>query len=634
MRYAGPVGGVVAGRTIAAASRWAQHPAAYPRLIGRRLLFASRYLLLMLPNQLATWPRLALAASLLSTAGCRVAQPAATASTATPAAPAAPAAPVAAIPDAAAPATPSAPAGPTVAEAAKAQWYLNDPQLDKVPGVGATRAYAELLKGRTPSPVVVAVIDSGIDTAHVDLKPVLWRNPGEIPGNGIDDDHNGYVDDVHGWNFIGGKDGRNISVETLETTRIVAKYGPRFAGKTSAQIKPADRASYTLYLKAKKSYDTKRKELTSELAQAGQMTGPLTQMTAALKEKLGVEKLDTATMRQAAARISDPDFKGLLTSLYQNMKQGGIGDTDALISELNNELKDQREQLEYSMNTKFNARADIVKDNPDDVNERNYGNNDVQGPDALHGTHVAGIIAAVRTNNIGVQGIAATPVQVMSVRAVPNGDERDKDVANAIRYAVDNGAQIINMSFGKEFSPQRAAVEAAYKYAASKNVLLVHAAGNEDDNLDLTPHYPASFYLDGTTPPTLLTVGASGPTLDENLPASFSNYSKRQVDVFAPGVGIFSTLPDNKYGSESGTSMASPVTAGVAAVLKSYYPNLTAADLKRIIRQSAQVHHTQVLVPGENGKKADFSTLSATGGIVDLYMALQLAAQTTTAKKP
>jgi subtilisin family serine protease len=566
----------------------------------------------MLSNSLATWPRLALAASLLLPAAGQ-------AQTA---------------PNAAAPATPNTPAGPTVAEAAQAQWYLRDPQLDKTPGTGTTRAYAELLKGRVPTAVIVAVIDSGIDTAHVDLKPVLWRNAREIPGNGIDDDKNGYVDDVHGWNFLGGKDGRNISVETLESTRIVAKYGPRFAGKTSAQIKPADRANYTLYIKAKKAYDSKRKELTSELSQADQMTGPLTQMTGLLKEKLGVEKLDTATMRRAAAQVSDPEFKGLLTSLYQNMKQGGIGDTDALLAELSNELKDQREQLNFSMNTKFNARADIVKDNPDDLTQRDYGNNDVTGPDALHGTHVAGIIAAVRTNNLGVQGIAGAPVQVMSVRAVPNGDERDKDVANAIRYAVDNGAQIINMSFGKEFSPQRPAVEAAYKYAASKNVLLVHAAGNEDDNLDVIPHYPSSFYIDGSTPPNLLTVGASGPTDDENLPASFSNYSKRQVDVFAPGVGIFSTLPGNNYGSESGTSMAAPVTAGVAAVLKSYYPSLTAADLKRIIRQSAQVHHTQVLVPGENGKKADFSTLSATGGVVDLYAALQLAAQADAAKKP
>lgn len=559
----------------------------------------------------ATWPRLALAASLLLPAAVQ-------AQTA---------------PSAAAPATPAAPAGPTVAEATQAQWYLRDPQLDKTPGTGTTRAYAELMKGRVPTAVVVAVIDSGIDTAHVDLKPILWRNPGEIPGNGIDDDKNGYIDDVHGWNFLGGKDGRNISVETLEVTRVVAKLGPRFAGKTSAQIKAADKADYALYLRAKKAYDAKRKELTSGLAQADQMTGPLTQMTDALKEKLNVTRLDTATMRQAAAQVSDTEIKALLTSLYQNMKQGGIADTDALLAELNSELKDQREQLDYSLNPKFNARADIVKDNPDDVTQRNYGNNDVTGPDALHGTHVAGIIAAVRDNNLGIQGIAGSPVRVMSVRAVPNGDERDKDVANAIRYAVDNGAQIINMSFGKEFSPQRPAVEAAYKYAASKNVLLVHAAGNEDDNLDVNPHYPASFYLDGSVPPNLLTVGASGPTDDENLPASFSNYSKRQVDVFAPGVGIYSTLPGNKYGPESGTSMASPVTAGVAAVLKSYYPSLSAADLKRIIRQSAQVHHTLVLVPGENGKKADFSTLSATGGIVDLYAALQLAAQAAAPKK-
>ena len=579
-----------------------------------RSFLAPFLILLMLSNRISSWPRLALAASFALPATLAVAQttPAATVE---------------------APAPATTPAGPTVAEAAAAQWYLRDPQLDKAPGTGTTRTYAELLKGRTPAPVVVAVIDSGIDTAHVDLKPVLWRNPREIPGNGIDDDKNGYIDDVHGWNFLGGKDGRNISVETLEVTRVVAKLGPRFQGKTAAQIKAADKADYATYLRAKKAYDAKRKELTEQVKQADQVSVPLTELTSALKQKLGKEKLDTTTMRQVASALPDPDLKGMVTVLYQDMRNNGIPDTDALLSALQSELKDQRDQLDYSLNTKFNARADIVKDNPDDVTQRYYGNNDVTGPDALHGTHVAGIIAAARDNNLGVQGIAGSPVRVMSVRAVPNGDERDKDVANAIRYAVDNGAQIINMSFGKEFSPQRPAVEAAYKYAEAKGVLLVHAAGNEDDNLDVIPHYPAAFYLNGSVPTNLLTVGASGPTDDENLPASFSNYSKRQVDVFAPGVGIFSTLPGSKYGSESGTSMASPVTAGVAAVLKSYFPSLTAADLKRIIRESAQVHHTQVLVPGEGGKKADFTTLSSTGGVVDLYAAVQLALQLEGAKK-
>jgi subtilisin family serine protease len=564
----------------------------------------------MISTRISCWPRLALVVSLTIPTTFAVAQT-------TPAA----------IPEAAAPATTSTPAGPTVAEAAAAQWYLRDPQQDKTPGVGATRTYAELLKGRVPTAVVVAVIDSGIDTAHVDLKPVLWRNPREIPGNGIDDDKNGYIDDIHGWNFLGGKDGRNISVETLEVTRVVAKLGPRFAGKTSAQIKAADKADYATYLRAKKAYDAKRKELTEQVQQMDQMAGPMTQMFSMLKSQLGVERIDTALMRQLVAKSAQ------MAPIYQFMKESGAADTDAFVAELTNGTKELREQLEYGLNTKFNTRADIVKDNPDDVTQRDYGNADVTGPDALHGTHVAGIIAAARDNNLGVQGIAGAPVRVMSVRAVPNGDERDKDVANAIRYAVDNGAQIINMSFGKEFSPQRPAVEAAYKYAEAKGVLLVHAAGNEDDNLDVVPHYPAAFYLNGAVPTNLLTVGASGPTDDENLPANFSNYSKRQVDVFAPGVGIYSTLPGSKYGVESGTSMAAPVTAGVAAVLKSYFPSLTAADLKRIIRQSAQVHHTQVLVPGEGGKKADFATLSATGGVVDLYAAVQLALQQEAAKK-
>jgi subtilisin family serine protease len=563
----------------------------------------------MISNRISCWPRLALVVSLTIPATAAVAQT------------------KPAIPEAAATVTTATPAGPTVAEAAAAQWYLRDPQQDKTPGVGATRTYAELLKGRVPTAVVVAVIDSGIDTAHVDLKPVLWRNPREIPGNGIDDDKNGYIDDVHGWNFLGGKDGRNISVETLEVTRVVAKLSPRFQGKTSAQVKAADKADYATYLRAKKAYDAKRQELTEQVQQIDQMAGPMTQMFSMLKSQLGVERIDTALMRQLVAKSAQ------MAPIYQFMKESGAADTDAFVAELTNGTKELREQLEYGLNTKFNARADIVKDNPDDVTQRYYGNADVTGPDALHGTHVAGIIAAARDNNLGVQGIAGSPVRVMSVRAVPNGDERDKDVANAIRYAVDNGAQIINMSFGKEFSPQRPAVEAAYKYAEAKGVLLVHAAGNEDDNLDVAPHYPAAFYLNGAVPTNLLTVGASGPADDENLPANFSNYSKRQVDVFAPGVGIFSTLPGSKYGPESGTSMASPVTAGVAAVLKSYFPTLTAIDLKRIIRESAQVHHTQVLVPGGGGKKADFTTLSATGGIVDLYAAVQLALQMEAAKK-
>ncbi|WP_310395168.1 S8 family serine peptidase [Hymenobacter sp.] len=516
----------------------------------------------------------------------------------------------------------AAPAPAPAGDQSAAQWYLKDPQLDKVPGVGATRAYQELLKNLVPTPVVVAVIDSGIDTAHVDLKPALWRNPREIAGNGLDDDKNGYVDDVHGWNFLGGADGRNVNAETLEMTRIVAAGRPRFKGVTAKTVKAADRAEFALYQKAEKTYAEHLKDETERARDVENMTGPLTTMVDNLKQALGSPTLDTTALRNF--KTEDPNLRRATAGLLDMMRQTGVADGDALLKQLNDGVKQERSLLDNSLNLGFDPRADIVKDNPNDVNQRTYGNNDLHGPDPLHGTHVAGIIAAVRDNNLGVQGLAADPVRIMVVRAVPDGDERDKDVANAIRYAVDNGAQIINMSFGKEFSPQRAAVEAAYKYAAAKNVLLVHAAGNENKNLDTTENYPASFYLNNAPVPNLLTVGASGPRDNAALPANFSNFSKKAVDVFAPGVGIYNTLPGSTYGNESGTSMASPVTAGVAAVLKSYFPKLTATDLKRVIMQSAQVHHTKVQVPGSD-KLVDFSTLSVTGGVVDLYEAVKLA---------
>ena len=516
-------------------------------------------------------------------------------------------------------------AAPTLAPAgdqSAAQWYLKDPQQNQVPGIGATRAYQEILKNLIPTPVIVAVIDSGIDTAHVDLKAMLWTNPREIPGNRIDDDQNGYVDDVHGWNFLGGADGRNIGPETLEMTRIVAAGRPRFADLTAKTVKPADRADFALYQKAEKAYTARLKEATVDRTQIQDMGPQLEMMVKLLKQELRTEMLDTATLR--AAKLPDAKLQSLNTGMLEMIRSVGAPDADAALVIYNKEVERQRSTVDNSLNLGFNPRGDIVKDNTNDLAERRYGNNDLHGPDPLHGTHVAGIIAAVRDNNLGVQGIAADPVRIMAVRAVPDGDERDKDVANAIRYAVDNGAQIINMSFGKEFSPQRATVEAAYKYAASKNVLLVHAAGNENKNLDSGDNFPASFYLNGAPVPNLLTVGASGPKDNAQLTADFSNYSKKGVDVFAPGVGIVSTLPGSTYGPESGTSMAAPVTAGVAAVLKSYFPKLTAADLKRIIMQSAQVHHTKVQVPGTR-KEVDFSTLSVTGGVVNLYEAIKLA---------
>ena len=529
----------------------------------------------------------------------------------------------------AAPATQSPPtASPTPAAAAlvttppPTQWHLLDPEQDGVIGISAQRAYQELLKGRTALPVTVAVIDGGVDTAHVDLKTVLWTNRKEIAGNGKDDDGNGYVDDVYGWNFLGGPDGRNVNVEAYEDTRLYARLKPLYEGKLRAAVPAAKRAEYDLYQQVKKSY---QKHYQEDHANYDQLKSLYPQMQAVVtqaEQVLGVTRLDTATLRRP--NTTDPDLQRLTQFLYQTLQQTGSPDMESLLDEMKHGYEQTKNLVEYSLDPAFNPRT-IVGDDPSNVKQRIYGNPDVTGPDPLHGTHVAGIIAADRTNNLGVLGVAGLPVRIMAVRAVPNGDERDKDVANAIRYAVDNGAQVINMSFGKYYSPYREAVEEAFRYADSKGVLLVHSAGNESNDIDQKNQYPMPRFLDGKAIPNMITVGASSRTNDEHLTAEFSNYGKQGVDVFAPGVQIYSTLPHDTYGNESGTSMAGPMVAGMAAVLKSYFPKLSPEDLKRIIRESAVPYHTQVLKPGSDKTMIDFAELSNTGGIVNLYRAVQMA---------
>lgn len=523
--------------------------------------------------------------------------------------------------------TPPAVAAPsaTTAPPASAQWYLLDAQQDGgVMGVSVTRAYRELLQGKASTPVVVAVIDAGIDTTHADLKRVLWRNAKEIVGNGQDDDRNGYPDDVRGWNYLGGADGRNINQETLEETRLLARLQPLYKGKTRTTVPAAKRAEYDLYLKVKKSYDAKVKENVEQLQNYRQVFAENAQGAEGLRVALGVARLDTATLRTPPTQ--NAELRQVSRGLYQMLVQNGFASMDDVLAEMKKGLQETQDQQEYGLNLQFNPRP-VVGDQPDNVKQRDYGNRDVTGPDAMHGTHVAGIIGADRENREGIIGIAPN-VQLMAVRAIPDGDERDKDVANAIRYAVDNGAQIINMSFGKYYSPQRPAVEEAIRYADQKGVLLIHSAGNENNDLDKTLQYPAPVFQSGQRIPNMITVGASSRLNDETLAADFSNFGKTQVDVFAPGHQIYSTLPGGNYGNLSGTSMAAPVVTGIAATLKSYFPQLTAAQLKRIILASAQPVHTKVRQPGTT-KLVDFAELSSTGGIVNLYRAVQLAQQPT-----
>jgi subtilisin family serine protease len=513
------------------------------------------------------------------------------------------------------------------AQAPLPQWHHLDPAADHTMGISTARAYALLQQRPVPTapPLVVAVLDGGIDTAHVDLKRVLWHNPGEVPGNGLDDDHNGYADDVYGWNFTGGADGRNLFYNPKEETRLYARLKPLYERQTLATVPSARRADFQLYEQVKKAYTAKRaaaegdyqndaKELAADLANV-----------AALKKAYGVAVLDSGQLHQPPPAPADTALPRLAARYYRAVR-GKFPNLDSLTNQFGRYHAELKRRLDQDYNLAYDPQA-LVGDHPANLAERHYGNPDVEADPrdhgTEHGTHCAGIIAADRTNNLGVQGVADR-VRILLVRCAPAGDERDKDVANAIRYAVDNGAKIISMSFGKYFSPEKAVVDEAMRYADTKGVLLVHAAGNDHLSIDTTTQYPTGRFLNGQTIPNLLTVGASARTNDEHLVASFSNYGRQLVDVFAPGVEVVSTYPTNHYRPGSGTSMAAPVVAGVAAVLKTYFPQLTPADLKRLILASATPVHTQVCRPGSK-ELVDFATLSRAGGVVNLYEAVRLA---------
>ena len=501
-------------------------------------------------------------------------------------------------------------------------WFNLDPHTNKVNGVGTERAYNELLKGKKSTQVIVGVIDSGVDFNHEDLKDVMWNNPKEIVGNGIDDDKNGYIDDIHGWNFLGGKDGKNVEKEALELTRVYRDLKKKYDGKDEKTIASVDKKEYKLYTEAKADYEKKLNEAQQELTQITFVNEMFTNINLEVKNQLSVDSVKAQQLKQYKAK--DKKEEGLVGYAQMILAKDTNLTVDYILKQIDEAQDHFEDQVKYNLNLDYDPRG-VVGDDYKNSAEKNYGNSDCNGPSSLHGTHVAGIIAANRTNNKGIKGVADN-VKIMSVRAVPDGDERDKDVANAIIYAVDNGAKVINMSFGKTYPYDKAAVDKAVKYAESKDVLLVHAAGNDGVDIDKNIFYPCRKYADGKKANNWVEVGALSWEKGANLPASFSNYGKKTVDVFAPGVDIYSTKSGGGYLNESGTSMASPVTAGVAAVIRSYYPNLTAKQVKKILEKSVDKEYKsqKVTKPGDK-VLVKFSDLSATGGVVNLYNAILLA---------
>ncbi len=510
-------------------------------------------------------------------------------------------------------------------------WHLMDWETSKLHGISLKKAYDLLQqKNKKAQQVIVAVLDSGVDTTHEDLKDILWKNPKEIPGNGIDDDKNGYIDDIYGWNFLGGPNGKSLKKAGDERARVYHRWKEQFLGKyiDTAQLDLQQKLNYRMWLKAANELNFSQEEMT-ELMFIEVTAKALKRHDKVLRQEMGVEeyscekleKFDPITKTARDAKL------GFLTVMKMLQMDPEEKNTLAL-KELDEYIEGKKLAFESKEVAPYNFRAEIVGDNYFDFNDRYYGNNDVMGPGPTHGTHVSGIIAAKR-NNIGIDGVA-DQVKLMTLRIVPDGDEYDKDVALAIRYAVDNGAKIINMSFGKSFSPEKSWVDSAIKYAEQKDVLLIHASGNDAENIDSVENFPNPWLSPWKVfAKNYVTVGASSDlTLGPSIAADFSSYGKTQVDLFAPGVKIYSTMPGgNNYGNLKGTSMATPIVTGIAAILKSYFPHLSAIEIKNILEQSVFKPEADIacIKPGSDQEKVSFANLSKTGGIVNAYNAVRTA---------
>ncbi len=507
-------------------------------------------------------------------------------------------------------------------------WYHKSFSSTNTFGVNTEAAYQYLnSKGLKPTKVTVGVLDSGVEVDHPGLVKNIWTNTKEIPGNGIDDDKNGYIDDIHGWNFLGSKKG-DVDVDNMEVTRIVKQYQSVFEGVDSKQNK-ANQVNmpkeFAMYMEAKQIFNEKSIENRRNYMFFEKVSTLVPTMVKILDGK----DLTSETLRGFRPTTQDEAIAAeFLGRVLQDPEVGGK--SAVKVEEyLNKLMKDALAQYgpaaTKQYNLDFDPRAELVGDNYSDYSERFYGNNNYEGPDAQHGTHVAGIIAGYPQGKEVQYGVANKVANIMSVRVVPNGDERDKDVANAIRYAVDNGAKILNMSFGKPVSPGVEHVWDAVKYAESKRVLLIKAAGNENEDLAEHPAYPTNFKTKADESPfvnNMIVVGAS--TNDNgNLKADFSNFNRKMVTLFAPGDKIYSTVPDGKYEYLQGTSMASPVVAGAAAVLLSYMPTLTPAQIiESLVRTS---NRSQISVPAGDKQNMKFDMLSQSGGVIDLERAAEYA---------
>ncbi len=489
-------------------------------------------------------------------------------------------------------------------------WFNASLTQDGIYGIAVNQAYLNNADLKLES-VIVAVIDDGVDVHHKDLADKVWINNAEIPDNGIDDDKNGFVDDIYGWNFLGNSDGENIGYENLELTRLCREYGVKYKNTELASLTKDEKPEYKEYQALKENYDADLEELNIDFAEFAQLTALYSGATAYMEELIGKKDLTIEELNAyQTANTEEAQIKEFLL----------LAEKEGLADYLSEGGAHFEEAFNYHYNLDFDPRP-MVNEKAAKEAGTAYGNNMVWAENPEHGTHVSGIIAGKRNNDFGINGVASN-ARIMALRAVPNGDERDVDIANAIRYAADNGARVINMSFGKSYSPDQALVKEAILYAQSKDVLMVHAAGNDGSNIDSYPNFPNGMVNKKSSFNHWLTIGASGVHADTFLVAPFSNFSKTKVDVLAPGVEILSLIPEDKTDSFSGTSMAAPVISGMAVVLRGAFPQMTAAGIKELIINSCSDEAKRKVEVG--GKLTKLKKVIVHPGVPSLEKALEL----------
>jgi len=501
-------------------------------------------------------------------------------------------------------------------------WVFKDYLLDTIPGISLDKAY-KLVNRKKPKEIIVAIIDTEIDIKHEDLKGQFWVNKNEIPNNLIDDDNNGYVDDYQGWNFIGNKRGENIIYSNLESARIIQKFKNKFNGLSREEVQNQDTEDFDLFIKANdyfnKGYNSAIKEQDyASFLYNGYPKAKKSVDSLFHNSKYNSKNLDSLFLI----------YKGKNIKLAKNI----YFISDCLKYKLTKEwIENYKEQIDKKINYTYNLdyydrkRIDSF---PQILEKNKYGNKFISKNlfEFYHGTMVAGIIGAHRNNSIGVDGISSK-IKMMPIAISSNGEEHDKDISLAIRYAVDNGARIINMSFGKHFSLNKKWVFEAIRYAEMNNVLIVTSAGNGDLNLNNYNDYYPNDNIDNGKEITnnFLVVGSSSFELSSKLKSSFSNYGNIDVDIFAPGEEINTTIPNNKYKTDSGTSLSCAVVSGVAALVLSYYPNLSAPSLKKILMDSGVSYSIMINVSDKENERINFINLSKSGKIVNAYNALLIA---------